>query len=246
MTTQKEGYQTYSDVYMVFYKDRVLANIVLGKWLSVVDSDFLPNYTPSGIAWDGGSLWVVDSTHSILFEYRPDSTFVLENSYPISGFHPQGLAWDGVYLWSTDPSLDSLFRLELTSEVGVQEGGFSATPANPYSPEEKLDLLDFVWVNGDLWACSPGTPVEYLRFSPPDTVAHFFESPMYHPQGIAWDGSKILLACYYHGEGRLYFFNTEGSITPRYCIIPGDAGPITWDGTCLWLIEGRTIKKYRF
>lgn len=72
--------------------------------------------TPSGLAWDGQSMWLNDAMNTYANDF--DSTFRLSQSgqlqqrYKGYGRYATGLAWDGTYLWSSDNDADVLFKIQ--------------------------------------------------------------------------------------------------------------------------------------
>ncbi len=62
---------------------------------------------PMGVAWDGTSLWNVDTTDRRIYQLDP-STGAVKRSLSSPAAGACGLTWDGACLWLTDAATDGL------------------------------------------------------------------------------------------------------------------------------------------
>lgn len=106
------------------------------------------SYDPRGVAFGGGSLWVVNITTNDIVEYAPDGTKLRESDIqgPTGTTTPRGLAYfdgalwvgtnDGfLYKFSTDGAL-----LETTGERDAPYGGLATTSTELLGPDEDGNL----------------------------------------------------------------------------------------------------------
>ena len=75
--------------------------------------------TPTGLAWDGRSLWVADLDTATLNAVDPASGKVLR-TLDAPGYSPMGLAWDGERLWVLDSGDATAYAVDPDSGLTVR------------------------------------------------------------------------------------------------------------------------------
>lgn len=95
--------------------------------------------TVDGLAWDGSTLWIADSTEQKLYQLAPGSGTIL-SEFGLN-FAPLGLAWDGRAFWVSQDG-PRLWRFDPTS------GRASSGPELPKSLSSPDDIA---WDGQALW-----------------------------------------------------------------------------------------------
>lgn len=67
-----------------------------------------PGSHPSGLAWDGGALWVSDYSEGRIYRVDPATGRVIAR---VDARGASGLAWDGAHLWYGDFASDRIRRV---------------------------------------------------------------------------------------------------------------------------------------
>jgi hypothetical protein len=125
---------------------------------TVEDAFPTSGHRPTGIAWDGESLWVVDRDSARLDRFDIEEGQVTR-SVLTPGYSPYGLAHVGRHTWVTDYGTGRLYRL-----AGARRRWSGTVDVSSYSHRAREVVL-----GGDgssLWLVPVGTSVAYrVRFS---------------------------------------------------------------------------------
>ena len=78
----------------------------------VIRSFASPSASPTGLTWDGRTLWHNDSTTDTICQIDPVSGRVIRSFASPSTF-PTGLTWDGRTLWNCDAAMDTIYQIEV-------------------------------------------------------------------------------------------------------------------------------------
>jgi len=70
-----------------------------------------PNSNPTGLAWDGKTLWHSDSNTDRIYQLNPITGATIR-SFVSPDTDPWGLAWDGKTLWVSTDNLNRIYQLE--------------------------------------------------------------------------------------------------------------------------------------
>jgi len=70
-----------------------------------------PGATPTGLTWDGKTLWHCDLTTDRIYQINPITGAVIK-WFASPGAIPRGLTWDGKTLWHCDSIADRIYQLE--------------------------------------------------------------------------------------------------------------------------------------
>ncbi|MBI4678046.1 MAG: hypothetical protein HY748_10735 [Elusimicrobia bacterium] len=79
----------------------------------------LPGSHVTGMAVDGGVLYLADSWKRQIMKYRVGAELTLEDFWPSPGPNPSALSHDGTYLWSADSGLNAVYRHALDESLSV-------------------------------------------------------------------------------------------------------------------------------
>lgn len=161
----------------------------------VLSSIAAPGRTPTGLAWDGRSLWIADRLADTLYALDPATGEVLRR-LPSPGFVPRGLTWDGSHLWCVDREENRISRVDPGS--GLTVWSFEAPTPSPQG---------LAWDGSDLWLADDSQDV-LCKISPVDgTVIEQFPAPMKNPTGLEWWNGYLW--CGDRREDRIYLVAPE-------------------------------------
>lgn len=200
-----------------------------------------PGYYPSGLAWDGESLWVANERTGYdgpdfpnkdhLGKVAPDGTVLATFLTPYKYFH--GLAWDGEWIWG-DEMYDAVRKVDPTSGAVVSSFSSVGTAYGlTYDPRSQ-----------SLFQADRDTNAIHEFDRNGTQLGSLFPDEPAGGHDLAWDGC--------------YLWQTNTSTDRVYRIhpltgtvldsIPAPAGAgegLTFDGTDLWLSDTGTDRLYR-
>jgi CheY-like chemotaxis protein len=90
----------------------------MDETLSVISEVPSPGPNPSGLYWDGRTLWSCDSTKGRFYQHEPETLAVVA-TYPSPGKAPIGLYKDEKYFWSADAETRHFYRHRLDEKLSV-------------------------------------------------------------------------------------------------------------------------------
>ncbi len=194
--------------------------------------------TPTGLAWDGSSLWVADYDTAALYKVDPATGRRLE-TLQAPGYAPLGLTWDGGRLWCLDAAEKTVFALDPKTRRTVR-----ALALDTDAPE------GLGWDGAALWVADARSGLlvrldqedgTTFRSLPCPTAA----SPRKGQEvGVAWDGKWLWIAD--RMTDRIYQVDPESGWILGFFDSPGPypAG-LAWDGVHLWCVDYETRTLYR-
>lgn len=243
----KEGYEPYLSQIVLYYGDKKIQNISLGKYLIEVERVFFPNLQITGIA-------VVDTTIYMTTHQKEFVAYNLESqketSIPFEDVEPTVLAWDGNSFWSTDNIRKILFQFKVQEpDKQIEFNTTYPLPPNNYQPEDTLAMLDMVCFEKGIVGCSSDIGHRYIQWIPWESNhLSYLNSPenLYTPIGIAVYNDTILMACYYQSNRRMYQINSITNEILSYSVFPEEIGMITGHNKTIWMARDHTIIKYIF
>jgi len=194
--------------------------------------------TPTGLAWDGESLWVADLESATLSAVDP-KTGQVRRKVDAPGYLPLGLAWDGTRLWVVDGADKTAYGLN--PATGVTE---RALPLDTDTPE------GIGWDGKDLWTLDARAGLLVRLDESDGTTFRSFPCPTCgggrrgQEIGLAFDGRNLFVS------DRMT--DTLYRVDPRTGAVLDDfpsPGPypagLAWDGEALWNVDFETRSLYR-
>jgi len=192
---------------------------------TILASFATPGPAPTGLAYDGESLWLADRLTDTLYAIDPESGAV-RRELPAPGFMLRGLTWDGEYLWCVDGEENRIIKLDVNSGLTLQS--LESPTARPQG---------LAWDGANLWLADAGEDV-LCQISPDDgTVIERFAAPLGNPTGLTWwqgylwcadrRADKIFLVDPRHRGEVVFGFETPGL----------HANGLTCDGKRLWNVD---------
>jgi len=141
---------------------------------AILDSLNTPGSAPTGLAFDGKSIWVADRLSDSLYALDPVSGKVLK-SMPAPGYIITGLAWDGEALWCVDIGENKIYRVN--PETGLTLHSFDSPMPMP---------ADAAWDGEYLWIVDPSSDlIAKLSIDDGTTVVEF-KAPSDNSTGLTW------------------------------------------------------------
>lgn len=188
-----------------------------------------PSRCPSGLAWDGRSLWLSDWREARIYKIDPQSGQV-RDSFPAPCPKPTGLAWAKGELFIADEE-GMIYGFDpRKEEVKVRFRHPASSPTG------------LGW-DGRVLIATDGKQVYMLN--PLDgTILDYFPAPYLHSQGVCHDGRYIWLADRVKDE--IYLLRPQDGTVVTSLASPGPYPcGLAWDGKSIWNVDFQTDSLYR-
>ena len=201
----------------------------VGDILKVIKT---PGPRPTGLAYDGKSLWLSDESTDKIYKIDPDSGAVLK-SFDSPGHHPEGLAWDGKYLWHIDSGEKLMYKLN--PETGIALTILESNASNP---------RDLAWDGEYVWIIDHKSNI-LLKVSPVDgMMVQNFPSPAGEPTGLTFDGKYLWVAD--RSQDRIYLVNpADGMCLSSLRSYGPFSYGLAWGGDALWNVDYENDEIYK-
>jgi len=171
----------------------------------------VPFHNPTGIAWDGKSLWVADRMKDKFYRIDCKKGKVVD-SLVSPAYFPSGLAWDGKLLWSTDPGTRKIYATDPSNGLTVK------TIDSP-SPSP----MGIAWDGEYLWVSDNRTDM-IAKIDPEDgTTITSFRAPSQDVRGITFGGGYMW--CADRIRDKIYMIEPESGMV---VMILDSPGPFSW------------------
>ncbi|MBU1652455.1 transglutaminase, partial [bacterium] len=191
----------------------------------------VPGTCPTGLAWDGGSLWLADLKTDLFYQISPQDGSVLRE-IPAPTYRPLGLCYDGEALWCIDGEEERLLRID--PETGLVTKNFESPVPQP---------TGLTWDGQYLWLASRGLKELHQLSTIDGTTIVSFASPSGSPQGLAFDGNYLWVAD--RIRNRIYMVNpTGGEVIVMFDAPAPYADGLAWDGKNLWNADFQSDSLY--
>ena len=180
---------------------------------------------PSGVAYDGRYFWTAQNASNRV--YRETGEYVTVGS------NPRGICFDGRYLWVANGNSDDVSVVDPVSQSLV------TTLSAGVSPFWTVCTEDHVWVTNS----GDGAVIKYNKqtFAVEGTY-YIVEGP---PQGAAYDGSNIWIACDMD-DVVIKMRESDGTRLGVYATGDNPNG-VVFDGSHVWVTnhDSNSISKFR-
>ncbi|NLE38978.1 MAG: transglutaminase, partial [Pirellulaceae bacterium] len=191
-----------------------------------------PSRRPTGLAYDGKSLWTADRTSGLLYEINPADGKVIRTLTAPSPYI-EGLAFAEGCLWAMDPQVKRIFKLNPTT--GITENDF---PVKLSDPQGLAFDGEFLWVADahkgilDQLSTEDGTRINRLR------------APNAGSYGLTFDGTYLWVAD--RLDDKLYMVAPETGDVIVTLNSPGKfPRGLAFDGTYLWNVDYQSNTLYK-
>jgi len=229
----QDGWSSYSNPYS-FLTQAVPQHAAI----SIRSSFTSPGSRPSGLAWDGRNLWMVDNLRNL---YKMDANGNVITSFPVLGFSDdRGLTWDGTGLWIVvgvhNYKMDTLGNVIDT--LDVQHWWHSG-----------LDWDGKYW-----WFGNYNSSTLHKHNRNGEELLNFDLNEIFgHPTGLAFDGINLWVGTSSEGfTDDIFKYSTMGAYIYEFDlgtlgISPpsGSYASLAWDGQSLWYATDDQFTIYR-
>ncbi len=183
-----------------------------------------PAAHPTGLAFDGQSLWLADRGTYRIYQINPADGKV-KSSIKAPGFEPRGLAWDGQRLWCVDAGEGWIYGLNV--KTGIAE---KILESNSPDPVGLAFDGEFLWLVDQ-------KEKKLLKINRIDGMMHEnIPAPSSNARGLTFDGKYLWVAD--NGDDMLYRVDrsTGAVVTFIPTLTPYPYG-LCWDGHTLWYAD---------
>ena len=216
---------------------------------------------PSGIAWDGQKLYMVDDGTDALYTLNTstgEATRVrsaVRFGLSVADAHPRSLAWDGANLYMLTPS--NLYTLNKLTGVASLVGALGTTITDAAGLAWRRSRLN--QTKGRLYMVDRATDALYIldtaegsarrgRATRVDSSTTQFGLSIDTPSGLVWVGSDL----YTTTPGALPFYSgmlyslrkTTGAATSSGRLGVNAPTDLAWDGSTMYLVDDVTDALY--
>ena len=191
-----------------------------------------PSSCPTGLAFDGRYLWLVDHRTAHLYKIDPATGKVVADVVS-PAFMPAGLAFDGKCLWVLDMEGGDIFRLD--PKMGMTLSSLSAPCRSP-----KGIAFDGKY----LWVVDDREDKIYQLDTGDGTIINTIPAPYSYGYGLSYDGRYLFVSD--RGRDKIYVvYPRDGSVL---MVLPAP-GPfvseLAYDGKYLWCVDYQTDRIYK-
>jgi len=183
---------------------------------------------PSGIAWDGHDIWLIDRNGKKLYRVSLDGNIL--QKFNISIDKPLSLAANDDFLWTSSVRKNKLYKLNKKGDVV----SVFATPGHfPFG---------ITWGDGALWHTDKNAGTIY-KLSGSGKVLSSFKVDMEHPEGLVFrKGAMWVVDAEKHSLVQVDSYGNTLNTIPAPSPSPRD---ITMINNEIWVIDRTTKKIYK-
>ncbi|MBI3109928.1 MAG: DUF1565 domain-containing protein, partial [Ignavibacteriales bacterium] len=204
--------------------------------VSIRSSFTSPGSRPTGLAWDGRNLWMIDNLNNI-FKMDPSGNVLATFKAP--GFPDLDLSWDGTGLW-----------------IGGGQGYGSGRNYKVDSLGNRLDSLDvshwafsgFEWDGKFFWISDYNSSLIYKHARNGSVLLNFgVDISAARPNSLSYDGAHLWIGS---PGSNINKYSTTGQLLARFNVSPlgissTTSSVIAWDGESLWFAKTDQFTIYR-
>jgi uncharacterized repeat protein (TIGR02543 family) len=212
--------------------------IIVDK-VGIVGQFSTPGSSPTGLAWDGNNLWVIDKIKK-MFKLDTLGNILYRDSVP---FYSEGMAWDGTGFWVSDGS----------RQVKLDTNGNPIDTLNVYYWARS----GITWDGSNFWISDYNFNVIHKHDPSGSELLHWnvpSGSGIEHATGIAYNGTTLLIGDPNEGfENNVCLINTVGQLIKSFDTM-NDWGiaaggheykTLAWDGKYLWYSSDGLLTIYK-
>ena len=200
----------------------------------------VPGSSPTGLAWDGTSLWMVDNLKNL---YQLNSGGTVLKTCEVD-FSISDLTWDGLNLWALKDSSGPLVALDRGANCGQVLG----TLLVGYWPGSGS-----AWDGSYFWVGNYNDGVIHKHDSAGNEILNFDTGLFGHPTGMSYDGTDLLIGDSFELYNRVYKYSKTG-IEKAFVDIDKlglarvkmfEKKVLEWDGANLWYTTDGRFEIYK-
>ena len=191
-----------------------------------------PGRCPTGLTFDGESLWLADRRSDLLYRIDPKDGRVVE-SLPAPGYQVEGLASEGDFLWALDAEGKKAFKLN--RKTGIAE---KTIPIQCKSPQ------GLTFDGKHLWVADFKRHRLFQISTEDGTTITEIPSPSEDPYGLTYDGKYLWVS--ERSDDMIYMVCPAGGevivAMPSPSKFPRG---LAFDGRFLWNVDYQTDTLYQ-
>ncbi|MCK4578790.1 MAG: fibronectin type III domain-containing protein, partial [Candidatus Marinimicrobia bacterium] len=197
--------------------------------VAIIDSFDVPGSSPTGLAWDGEALWMIDNLENV---YRLDTNGTVLSSFT-STMSVSDISWDGQVLWLHNGSI--LRAIDTTGAVVEQLSvGHWA-------------LSGMTWDGRYFWVADYNSSL-VCKHARDGTILLYFgvDITSARPEALDYDGRYLLIGegnhiNRYTPTGARHYSQSLSSVG----LASSGRASIAWDGRYLWYSSSGRFKIYK-
>ncbi len=192
--------------------------------------------TPTGLAWDGATLWVADLDTATLNAVDTASGRIVR-TLEAPGYSPMGLAWDGSRLWVLDSADKTAYAVDTAAGLTVRA-----------LPLDSDTAKGIAWDGTALWTADARAGVINRLDDSDGTTWASFPSPLAGKRGdeigMTFVDGRLLVAD--RTTDTIYRMDPREEVVLDSFSSPGPYPTgLAWDGAHLWNVDYETRTLYR-
>jgi YVTN family beta-propeller protein len=205
--------------------------VAILKWYAAnLSTNFAVGYQPTGIAFDGSHIWVVNNSSDTVTEIQPSDGAVL-GTFPV-GSYPVGIAYDGTNIWVANGGYNSS-----GSTVTVLSATTGQPPFSPVMVGQ--GPRELVFDGFYMWVANSGTnTVTKVQANTGVVVNTYIVGA--NPECMAFDGTNIWVSN--RGTNTVTKLSELGVTLGTFTVGNGPFG-IAFDGSYIWVANGSNVTK---
>ncbi|UCD39038.1 MAG: choice-of-anchor D domain-containing protein [Fidelibacterota bacterium] len=199
----------------------------------IISSLTAPN-SPSGLTFDGTSLWMVSEQAGLAYRIDPASGNTVSTiqlpSFGLGDPNGYGIAYDGAYLWHSDYGSDRIYKLDPATGDTLMSFPFSS-------------ILGLTWDGQFLWGSDPSSDYIYQIDTNTGSTVNSFPAPTTHGIGLTF-AYGFLWASDYDSPSIYKIDPTDGTLLDTFSGPESGHLGLAFDGQYLWVAGGSSLTLY--
>jgi len=191
-----------------------------------------PGCCPTGLTFDGESLWLADRNTDLLYRIDPKNGRVVA-SFPAPGFQVEGLASEEKNLWVLDTEYNKVLKLDPQTGIAERE-----IPVHCSSPQ------GLTFDGEHLWVADIKSRRLYQISTEDGTTITDVPSPSEEPHGLTYDGHYLWVS--ERTDDMIYMVRPDsGDVVLAFPSPSKFPRGLAFDGEFLWNVDYETDTLYQ-
>jgi streptogramin lyase len=191
-----------------------------------------PGRCPTGLTFDGESLWLADRRSDLIYRIDPNDGHVIE-SLTAPGYQVEGLTTEGGFLWALDAEQKMAFKLNRKTRI------------TEHSITVHCDSPQGLAFDGEhLWVADIKQDLLHQISTEDGTTITEIPSPSGDPHGLTFDGKYLWVSD--RSDDMIYMVRPEdGNVIVAFPSPSRFPRGLAFDGEFLWNVDYQTDMIYR-
>ncbi len=198
----------------------------------VVQQFGTPGRCPTGLTFDGESLWLADRRSDLLYRIDPKNGRVTE-SFPAPGYQVEGLTMQGRFVWALDAERKEAFKLDPKTRIAAK------TISVPCESPQGL-----AWDGTHLWVADLEKDRLFQISTEDGTTIREIPSPSKDPHGLTYDGKYLWVSD--RSDDMIHMVRPQdGDVIVAFPSPAKFPRGLAFDGEFLWNVDYQTDTLYQ-